>query len=166
MLLKAMLSQNQNQKLAILQIKQTDPKKMTNKYDTTATWTSFQELCLMGWNMSSLLPSDSWGDVVFALVVVSVADEILTHVLHLAASEGRAVVKPSVQDSRLPSQQLNQLPHLTGSHTHTQKCNNESIHNINIFVFYCPNTRGGSNRSLLCKSQVSFKSLYSSPESR
>lgn len=87
-------------------------------------------LSLMRWHLISLLPGDSWGDVVFALVVVSVPDEILAHILHLAASEGRTVVKSPVQDSRLPRQQFNQLSHLTGSDA--EKCNNASAHSINL----------------------------------
>lgn len=58
------------------------------------------------------LPGDSWGDVVLALVVVSISDQILAHILHFAASKGRPVVKPPVQDPRLPSKQLYQLSNL------------------------------------------------------
>lgn len=87
-------------------------------------------LSLMRWHLISLLPGDSWGDVVFALVVVSIPDEILAHILHLAASEGRTVVKSPVQDSRLPRQQFNQLSHLTESDA--EKCNNASAHSINL----------------------------------
>lgn len=58
------------------------------------------------------LPSDPWGHVVLSLVVVSVSDQILAHILHFAASKGCPVVKPSVQHSGLPSQQFDQLSNL------------------------------------------------------
>lgn len=69
-----------------------------------------------------ILPCDARCDVVFALVVVTVANEIFTHILHLAATKRRAVVEPSIQDPRLPCQQFNQLSHLTESHPHTLYC--------------------------------------------
>lgn len=101
------------------------------------------ELCLMWRHVISLLPGDSWGDVVFALVVVTISDEILTHILHLASSEGRTVVKPSVQDSRLPRQQFNQLSHLTELDTlfEIEKCNKDSVLTINPlwFTLLAPN---------------------------
>lgn len=77
---------------------------------------------LIGARVSSkmvTLPGDSRCDVVFALVVVTMANEVLAHILHLAATKRRAVVEPSIQDPRLPCQQFNQLAHLTESHTHT-----------------------------------------------
>lgn len=67
--------------------------------------------------MKTGLPGDSWGDVIFALVVVSISNEILAHIFHLAASKGRTIVKPPIQDPGFPSQQLYQLPHLTESNT-------------------------------------------------
>lgn len=66
-----------------------------------------------------IVPCDSRCDVVFALVVVTMANEVFTHILHLAATKRCAVVEPSIQDARLPCQQFNQLSYLTESHTHT-----------------------------------------------
>lgn len=69
-----------------------------------------------------ILPCDSRCDVVFALVVVTMTNEIFTHILHLAATKCCTVVEPSIQDPRLPCQQFNQLPYLTRSHVHNRMC--------------------------------------------
>lgn len=66
-----------------------------------------------------MLPCDSWCDVVFALVVVTITNKIFTHILHLAATKRCTVVEPSIQDPRLPRQQFDQLSHLTEPHTNT-----------------------------------------------
>ncbi len=58
------------------------------------------------------LPGDAWGDIILALVIVSIADKILTHILHFTTTEGSAVVKPSIQHPCFTSQKLNQLPNL------------------------------------------------------
>lgn len=60
------------------------------------------------------LPCDAGCDVVFPQVVVAMAHEVLTHVLHFTASERSAVVEPAVQHAGLAGQQLDQLPHLRG----------------------------------------------------
>lgn len=57
-------------------------------------------------------PCDTRCNIVFPQVVIAMANEVFTHVLHFAASKRSAVVEPAVQHAGLARQQLNQLPHL------------------------------------------------------
>lgn len=60
----------------------------------------------------TLLPCNTRRDEIFALVVVPIANKILTHILHFTASESRAVVKTPVQHACFSSQKFNQFPNL------------------------------------------------------
>lgn len=57
-------------------------------------------------------PCDAGGDIVLPQVVVTMANEVFTHILHFAPSKCSAVVEPAIQHASLASQQLNQLSHL------------------------------------------------------
>lgn len=48
------------------------------------------------------LPRDAGGDVVLALVVVSIANQVLTHILYFTASKSCAIVKTPIQHSSFP----------------------------------------------------------------
>lgn len=58
------------------------------------------------------LPCNARCNIVFPQVVITMANEVFTHILHFAASKRSAVVEPAVQHAGLAGQQLNQLPHL------------------------------------------------------
>lgn len=58
------------------------------------------------------LPCNARCHKVFPQVVITMANEVFTHIFHFAASKRSAIVEPPVQHASLARQQLNQLSHL------------------------------------------------------